>query len=96
MIWNDMFMAFTPKQTIWRGSKDGALPGSSGRNQPYPAGHPAGGLNHSRQVSWLTGHRTCSAFPGKPSGMMEQVLTVHSCGGSLGFTNIMSATEFPS
>lgn len=35
-------------------------------------------------------------LPGKPSGMMERALAVHSCGGSLGFTDIMSATEFPS
>jgi hypothetical protein len=28
--------------------------------------------------------------------MMERALTVHSCGGSLGFADIMSATEFPS
>jgi len=96
MIWNDMFMAFTPKQTNWRGSKDGARPGYIPTQEPYPAGHPAGGLNHSRQVSWLTGPHDCSAFPEKPSGMMEQALAVHSCGGSLGFADLMSATEFPS
>ncbi len=91
-----MFMAFTPKQTIWRGSENGIGPEKSGPDQPHPAGHPAGGLKHSRQVSWLTGRRALSAFPGKPSGLMERALAVHSCGGSLGFTDLMSATEFPS
>lgn len=43
MIWNGMFMAFTPKQTILRGSEDGRRPETSGHDQPHPAGHPAGG-----------------------------------------------------
>ena len=32
---------------------------------PQPSGHPARGRSRSRQVSWLAGHRTCSAFPGQ-------------------------------
>jgi hypothetical protein len=48
-------------------------------------------VHRTRQVSWLTGRRSCLAFPTRtPVTVSRQQLTAHSCGGSAGLTHVGS------